>query len=76
MSAVLWIEVKIEMPDADQTVLIHDETADEPVWLGYFDGEAWRFVDGEKASPSHWAEMPEPPAGNVQDLTTPTAPKP
>jgi hypothetical protein len=37
-----WKSVTDEMPDADQTVLVHCPDADEPVWLGFHDGECWR----------------------------------
>ena len=50
-------------PDADTTVLIHCPDADEPVWLGWFDGENWYAVDSSgPLKVTHWAPMPEPPA--------------
>jgi len=42
-----WKNAGICLPDADLTVNIVVEDEDhEPVWLGYFDGEVWRSVDG------------------------------
>jgi hypothetical protein len=50
-----------EPPDHDTTVLLFDPAASEPVWLGYLDGDAWRFVDGMPATPTHWASLPGGP---------------
>lgn len=50
-----------EPPDSDTTVLLFDSAASEPVWLGYLDGEIWRFVDGMPATPTHWSEVPGGP---------------
>jgi hypothetical protein len=61
MTSVIWTRVAEVMPDSDTTVMIFDPTADEPVWLGYFDGEAWRAVDGMQAHPTHWMDLPEGP---------------
>lgn len=58
---LVWKAVKDEVPDSDATVLIACDT-DEPVWLGYHDGETWRTVDGAATTVTHWAELPEPPA--------------
>lgn len=49
-------------PDADVTVLLFVPKADsEPVWPGYWDGEAWVYADG--AAPVRgveaWADMPQ-----------------
>lgn len=52
----------MEMPDADETVLVHCPKEDEPVWLGFFDGEDWRTVDVECIEVTHWMPLPEPPA--------------
>ncbi|ODU25018.1 MAG: hypothetical protein ABS95_01175 [Verrucomicrobia bacterium SCN 57-15] len=55
-----WKDVSKEMPDADTVVLIHSPTADEPVWIGYHDGECWREVGSEQASNvTLWAHLPE-----------------
>lgn len=52
----------IKLPDSDTTVLVFSPKADEPVWLGYHDGEAWRTAEGERyATPvDAWAEIPYP----------------
>ena len=58
-----WIDATKERPDADSTVLIHAPKDDEPVWLGYFDGESWRGVHGGVLfhQVTHWMDLPEPP---------------
>lgn len=67
---VNWTAVKDRMPDAETTVLVFAPAADDPVWLGYYDGEDWYCVDGamygnEEELPARvtaWAEMPGGPA--------------
>ena len=59
--ALTWKPVA-EPPDSDTTVLLFDPAASEPVWLGYLDGEIWRFVDGIPATPTHWGEVPKGPS--------------
>jgi hypothetical protein len=55
---IAWKPVA-ELPDSDTTVLLFDPAASEPVWLGYLDGDTWRFVDGMPAAPAYWAKMPQ-----------------
>ena len=50
-----------EPPDSDTTVLLFDPSASEPVWLGYLDGDTWRFVDGMPAAPTCWTDLPRGP---------------
>jgi hypothetical protein len=58
-----------DLPDADTTVLVCAPGADEPVWLGYHDGETWVSVTGAmystedeiSASVQAWAPMPRGP---------------
>jgi hypothetical protein len=60
-----WIPVRNEMPDADLSVLIHnnDRHFSEPVWIGYYDGECWRSAAGEPVRRvTHWKHLPEPPS--------------
>ncbi|SNT28595.1 hypothetical protein SAMN06265795_12216 [Noviherbaspirillum humi] len=56
-----WHNVADQKPDVDTTVLIFNAGANEPVWLGWFDGEIWRYIDGMPAMPSHWTEIPGGP---------------
>ncbi|MHC1762889.1 MAG: hypothetical protein AB9869_01095 [Verrucomicrobiia bacterium] len=57
---ILWMPASIP-PDADITVLIACADGDEPVWLGYLDGDTWRTVEGDQVTVSHWADMPMAP---------------
>jgi hypothetical protein len=54
---ITWRPVS-EPPDADMTVLVFMPGANDPVWLGYFDGHIWREVGSMAIQPSHWADMP------------------
>jgi hypothetical protein len=55
---ITWKPVA-EPPDSDMTVLLFDPAASEPIWLGYLDGDTWRFIDCMPAEPTHWADMPK-----------------
>lgn len=58
-----WISVSEEMPDSEATVLVATTGADDPVWLGFHDGECWRYVNAEMIPlrVTHWRELPDPP---------------
>jgi len=58
-----WFSVEISMPDADRTVMVYSPRANEPVWLGYWDGECWREVsaDAYDTEVTHWMDLPNPP---------------
>jgi len=69
---LIWKDAKVEPPDADSSVMIFNDSWDEPVNMGFLDGEVWRTHDltpldaepGEHPDffpPSHWAQMPEGP---------------
>ncbi len=63
---VRWIACRVQMPDADRTVLMyHPELEDDPVGLGWWDGETWRAAEsgGELGTGCvhWWADMPDPP---------------
>lgn len=56
-----WIPAT-KKPDSDITMLVYSPKAAEPVWLGYWDGEVWRDVDGTPYA-THveaYAEVPYP----------------
>lgn len=57
-----WCAVDEELPDCDSTVLVFEAGEDDPVYLGYWDGEFWRDVHNTIRSVSHWMELPEPPS--------------
>ena len=59
-ATVFW-KPAAEKPASDTTVLLFDQAASEPVWMGFFDGGLWREVDGMPATPTHWAQLPEGP---------------
>lgn len=63
IESITWIPVTERIPDSDLTVLLCDPEGDEPVWLGYLDGEEdeWLYVDGATANPKYWAEIPRGP---------------
>lgn len=65
-STIQWVStITGGLPDSDTTVLIHCPISDDPVWMGYHDGETWRSVDGEALDRDfvdHWAHLPDPPA--------------
>ena len=58
-----WISAEMSLPDAELSVLVHAPDADEPVWLGFHDGECWRWVSAEPipTKVTHWMAIPEPP---------------
>jgi hypothetical protein len=56
-----WHAVADKMPDSDQTVLVQAPDVDEPIWLGFHDGELWVSVDlvpYEEGQVIAWAELP------------------
>ncbi len=62
--AVEWQDASLQLPDSDTTVLVHCPISDDPVWLGYHDGEHWRSIDGQTLDDKfvdHWADLPEGP---------------
>lgn len=60
---VRWVSTIEAMPDSDTTVLIHVPRGDDPVWMGFHDGEQWRYVDAMPVGKRvrYWAHLPEPP---------------
>ena len=58
---LFWRPVDQEMPDDDETVLLHLESGE--VWTGFRDASVWRFVSADKIEEEvlHWAPFPHPP---------------
>lgn len=58
---ITFYEVTERMPDSDLTVIVRLKNSDdqEPVWLGYHDGERWRDLDAMPIEVVRWADMPE-----------------
>lgn len=61
-----WIDVKVAMPDDELTVMVAVVGANEPVWLGYHDGDGWREISGAPIEVTHWMPIPEPPTAGAQ----------
>jgi len=61
----LWVSVSQSLPDSDQTVIVYCPESNEPIWLGYLDGDTWRDIDAmpiaHQAPVTHWMPLPEPP---------------
>lgn len=67
LTGVQWTACRVRKPDADRTVLMyHPELDDEPVGVGWWDGEVWRAAESGGSLGSDcvqwWADYPEPPA--------------
>ena len=59
---IVWRQPDIAMPDSDETVIVCAFDLDDPVWLGYHDGERWISVDGfPLGNVTCWAHMPKGP---------------
>jgi len=59
-----WISTEEQLPDSDTTVLIYEpDSASEPVWMGYHDGEKWQDLSGWpcRTPVTHWRHLPDPP---------------
>lgn len=64
MESLFWYDAKQIKPDATITVLVFDATADDPVWMGYWDDdvEEWYSVHHMTLeNVTHWAELPRGP---------------
>ena len=58
---ISWTPVTISLPDDEITVLVHHPDQDEPVWLGYYENDAWFTIDGNQLAPGavrQWAHLP------------------
>lgn len=60
-----WHSVLRRLPDANQILLVHVPSANEPIWLAYYDDEAeeWVWPTGGTVTGvvTHWMELPEAP---------------
>lgn len=57
---LVWQDARQVLPDAEMSVLVFSPENDEPVWIGFYDGERW-VSDGlvEYETPVvAWAELP------------------
>jgi hypothetical protein len=61
----MWRRVEDELPESDLTVIIYMPGADNPVDVGFHDGESWcDYLGAELIGPnqvSHWMQLPNTP---------------
>jgi hypothetical protein len=70
LEVIQWHAVTEQLPDADTTVLVCAPEADDPVWLGFYDGFFWFLVtldgygdpDQIAAEVIAWAPVPRGPS--------------
>ena len=59
---MVWRNVKTSLPDSDVTVLVFCPAEDDPVALGYHDGEHWWAQwDDSRVVVDHWMDLPNTP---------------
>ena len=59
---ITWVLVTEGLPDDDETVLLYAPEYDEPVWVGWRDGDEWRDMNGHPTDGvAAWAPMPAGP---------------
>ena len=56
-----WTAINEDVPDDEQIVIVHVEVQNDPVWIGYKQGQKWYTAEGFRVFPTHWCELPEPP---------------
>lgn len=60
---ILWQSAE-RLPDSDLSVLVYAPACDEPVWIGFYDGDGWVSADGAMYRKGHvkaWANLPAGP---------------
>jgi hypothetical protein len=58
---ILWTRAAEKLPDDDMAVLVYAPIADEPVWIGWYDGVYWFSADGgeyAEGAVQGWAPLP------------------
>ena len=60
LSFVNWVGIDCGLPDSDTTVMVCIRGNDEPVWMGFHDGETWFSVDAITIDVTHQADLPAP----------------
>lgn len=58
VETIIWQDAPSSLPDADLTVLVRTKNCEEPVWLGFWDGEVWRDTECVQIEVVRWADMP------------------
>ena len=60
-----WVDATEILPDADTTVLVYMPESDNPVDVGFYDGEFWFDYLGAALTGrnvvSHWMQLPDGP---------------
>jgi ParB-like chromosome segregation protein Spo0J len=67
-----WIPVASQLPDADLTVLF--ALSEGEVWLGYLDGDTWRYADAMPVAlerVAYWTNVPAAPITPTTQEKTP-----
>ena len=41
-----WISIRENLPEKNSPVLVHSPTWNQPVWIGYWDGDRWCSPSG------------------------------
>jgi hypothetical protein len=59
---IAWQDAASLLPDSDTTVLVCTPKENEPVQLGYHDGEAWRDFWKGRIHVTYWANVPKGPS--------------
>ncbi|MGZ5858710.1 MAG: DUF551 domain-containing protein [Burkholderiaceae bacterium] len=65
-----WVSVGDRLPDAEITVLVFLQDANEPCWPGYIcENDVWFYADGMPIdeAPTYWAHMPGGPGSKPID---------
>lgn len=59
---ITWHAVADCLPDSDMTVMVYSELWDDPIFMGWHDGDdGWRNIHAENIQPTHWADLPQGP---------------
>lgn len=68
---ITWIPVTDQLPPRGTHVLVHAPASDDPIWLGFHNGEEWHAVVGDlygapgnaegRPVVTHWAALPKGP---------------
>ena len=59
-----WIRSIKRLPDDGITVIVYvPECESDPVWFGYHEDDAWRWIDGSLIGGTvvAWRHLPDPP---------------
>lgn len=62
---ITWHDVRRELPDHTNTVLVQTTLQEDPVRLGFHDEHGWHLADfpGSSITVTAWAEIPTGPIG-------------